>query len=151
MTLGSDFQTNNTSVTTRAFATSWILRHRRQHHRRDNTIAETTPSQRQHHRRDHPGTEHLADHNPRTWTPITDHSGPNETPRTTPSQRASPGHSAPCMQLGALTRRPPTERHRLLRDNQSFCCHQLGHRARERTPSTTMRPTTSSTQEQPRD
>ena len=55
------------------------------------------------------------------------------------------------MQLGALTRRPPTERHRLLRDNQSFCCHQLGHRARERTPSTTMRPTTSSTQEQPRD
>ena len=55
------------------------------------------------------------------------------------------------MQLGALTRRPPTERHRLIRGKQSFRCHQLGHRARERTPSTTVRPTTSSTQEQPRD
>ena len=55
------------------------------------------------------------------------------------------------MHLGALTRRPPTERHRLLRDKQSFRCHQLGHRARERTPSATVRPTTSSTQEQPRD
>ena len=124
MTLGQQLPDHNTSVTTTACATSWILRHRRQHHRRDHTIAETTPSQRpchrrdntiaetmpsqrRHHRRDltiaetthrrdHLGTEHLADQNPRTWTPITDHSGPNETPRTTPSQRASPGYSAPC-------------------------------------------------------
>ena len=73
---------------------------------------------------------------------------PNPPNRPTPS----PPYLGPQpMQLGALTRRPPTERHRLLRGKQSFRCHQLGHRARERTPSTTVRPTTSSTQEQPRD
>ena len=53
MTLGQQLPDHNTSVTTTACATSWILRHRRQHHRRDHTIAETTSSQRQHHRRDH--------------------------------------------------------------------------------------------------
>ena len=55
------------------------------------------------------------------------------------------------MQLGALTRRPPTERQRLLRGNQSFRCHQPGHRAQERTSTTTTRPTPASTQQQSKD
>ena len=37
------------------------------------------------------------------------------------------------MQLGALTGRPSSKQHRLLRDNQSFRCHSPGHRAQERT------------------
>ena len=46
----------------------------------------------------------------------------------------------------------PGERDFLLRDKQSFRCHQLGHRAQELLlRQTTNRPTTSSTQEQPRD
>ena len=54
-------QTSNTSVATRPRATSWTpARHQGQHHRREH----------------HLGTAHLADQNPRTWTPNTDHSGP---------------------------------------------------------------------------
>ena len=55
------------------------------------------------------------------------------------------------MQLGALTRRPSSKQHRLLRDNQSFRCHSPGHRAQERTYINTTRPTSSSTLEPPKD
>ena len=55
------------------------------------------------------------------------------------------------MQLGALTRRPLTERQRLLRGNQSFCCHQPRHHAQERTSITTTRPTPFTPQEQCKD
>ena len=86
MTLGQQPPDHNTSRTSTACATSWTPKHRRQHHRRDHTIAETMPSQRQHHRRDHHlGTAHLAGkiQGPGHPTQI-----PSETPRTLQSTLA---------------------------------------------------------------
>ena len=54
------------------------------------------------------------------------------------------------MQLGALTLLSPGERERLLRENKCIRCRQPGHRAQQCTYNNTMRPTSSSTQEQPK-
>ena len=57
------------------------------------------------------------------------------------------------MQLGALTRPPKlslAERERLYREGRCFRCRQLGHLAEECTYFNTMRPTSSSTHEHPK-
>ena len=108
MTLGQQLPDHNTSRTTTACATSCILRHRRQHHRRDHTITETTPSQRPCHRRDNTIAEAMPSQRPHHRRDLTI----AETTRAQSTLRTriqGPGHPS---QITVDQMRPQGQHHR---------------------------------------